>query len=849
MPLVGRQEEMGLLLRAWENSREGRGQIVLVQGEAGIGKSRLLEALRAEIGKDSTWVAIRSSPYHQSSTLYPAIEHMKRVFRWQPEDDTQTRLEKLETALEQYRGLPSDEAVPLLADMMSLPLPQGRYPPLSLTPEQQREATIDALNDWLTEEAESQPMLLVWEDLHWADPTTVEMLGLLIEQVPTVAMLVVGTFRPEFQPPWPIRSHVTPITLSRLERAEVEAIVTNLAGGKVVPEEVVEHIVAKADGVPLYVEELTKTLLDSEVLREETERYALTGALTEVHVPETLQDSLMARLDRVPTLREVAQLGAVIGREFAYEMLRHLVSQDERALQDCLSQLVELELLYQRGRGARARYMFKHALIQDAAYESLLRRTRQTFHGQVARLIEGQLPETLETHPELLAHHYTEAGEIEQALEYWLRAAELAKSRYAHQEATTHLQRGIGLVKELSDPKEQARRELAFQFSLGGAYLQMKGHSAPEVEVAFARARQLCDQVGDAPELVPTLFGLWRTYVVQMADITRPRDVAAQLLRLVTQNDDPVSAVIAHYAVGFTALVAGDFVLAARHLREGLGLYDRKDRDASEVYRFGQDPGVACLCYLALAEWALGSPDQARRLVEEGQALAVQVDDPFTLAFAAAIGSFVYQARGDIEATLTAARQAVTQSTKRGFPYWLGIGSVICAWAEASREPTAGGLEVLRGNIAKHRAMGTELFAGYFLTLLGQAALAGDDTDLCAEAVEAAERVLERTGERWWECETRRLRAELDFRLERADPDTTQALLREIAGRARCQEARAFELRAAISASRVLRDIGDETTATATLAPVLDRFSEGSATADLAEAQSILLSVKNSAPG
>jgi hypothetical protein len=345
LPLVGRQEELGLLLRSWEASKEGHGQVVLIQGEAGIGKSRLVEALRERVsGEDYIWVATRFSP-----------EHMKRAMGWKTEDDAEARLEKLEAALK-GQSLPPEEAVPLYAELMSLPLPEGRYPPLELSAKQKREQTLDALSGWLLEEAERTPVLHVWEDLHWADPTTLELLGLYIEQSPTVSMLNVLIYRPEFVPPWTMHSHMTPITLNRLERLEVEALIGHQATGKPVPSEVVEHIVGKADGVPLYVEELTKSILESDYLHEEADRYTLIGSLSEVPIPATLQDSLMARLDRLHTIREIAQLGAVLGREFTYEMVQALAEVEEPILRDGLGQLVDAELLYQRGRPPRAKY-------------------------------------------------------------------------------------------------------------------------------------------------------------------------------------------------------------------------------------------------------------------------------------------------------------------------------------------------------------------------------------------------------------------------------------------------------------------------------------------------------------
>jgi predicted ATPase len=367
---------------------------------------RLLEDVRRE---GYTRVAVRCSPYHTNSALYPVIEHVQRVCEMQRDDPPAAKLDKLERTLRTYSP-PLEDVVPLFAALLSVPLPEERYAALRLTPQQQKQQTYDALVAWTLEEAGRQPVLVVWEDLHWADPSTLEYLGLLLEQSPTAAMLNLLTFRPEFIPPWPSRSHMTPLTLTRLERSQVEALLTHLARDKTLPAEVVAYIVARTDGVPLFVEELTKMLLESNVLHQEAERYTLTGPLSAVAIPTTLQDSLMARLDRLPMIREVAQLGAVLGREFAYEMLRALAGVEEALLQERLAQLVDTELLYQRGRPPRARYIFKHALVQDAAYASLLKSTRQQYHQQVAQMLEARFPDTVETEPELVAHHYTEAG-------------------------------------------------------------------------------------------------------------------------------------------------------------------------------------------------------------------------------------------------------------------------------------------------------------------------------------------------------------------------------------------------------------------------------------------------------
>ncbi|MFC1664344.1 AAA family ATPase [Pseudomonadota bacterium] len=839
LPLVGRQEELGLLVRSWEASKDGHGQVVLVHGEAGIGKSRLLEALREHLAsEDYTWIATRCSPYHVNSTLYPVIEYLKRALGWVPEDSNEEKVQKLEVVLRE-QSLPFAEVMPLYADLLSLSLPQGRYESLALSPQQQREATLDAIVGWLLEKAEQKPMLQVWDDLHWADPTTLELLELYIEQSPTVSVLNVLTYRPEFVVPWSMRSHMTPIALNRLERAEVEAIVGYLAGGKSLPTEVLGHIVSKSDGVPLYVEELTKTILESESLVEQSSEYVLRGSLTDMQIPSTLQDSLMARLDRSPALREVAQVGAVLGREFAYEMLNAIVGIEEPQLRRWLGRLVENELLYQRGRPPRSTYIFKHALIQDAAYQSLLRRTRQSYHEHVAKLLESRFPETAETHPELLAHHYTEAGVAKKAIEYWYQAGELARSRSAHQEAIMHLNKGISVANHLLDAEEQARYELKLQFTLGGAYLQMKGHSASDVEVAFARARELCSQISDAPELVPTLFGLWRAHIVQMTDIEKPREVATQLLRLAGEQSNAVGQVIAHYAVGFTAHAMGESSVARRHLQEGIRFYLVGDRDTAAVYRMGQDPGVACRCYLAMTDWVLGYPDMALEHTQNGLALAEQIDDPFSIAYALVFTSWITQFQGDLAATSENADKAVSLATEKVFPYWIGIGKVMQGWVLATRNPTQTTILDFKDRIGAHRALGTDLFMAHFLCLLAEVALKASQADVCIAALDEAGSLLDQTGERWCEPEVLRLHG-VFLVSQGGDCAKAESHFTKALAIAQQRETKSYELRAAVSLARLWLKRDKRHQAHELLAPIYNWFTEGLHTADLNEAEALI---------
>ena len=672
LPLIGRDEETGLLHRAWQSTKqEGRGQVVVISGEAGIGKSVLIDGLRAEIRTEGMpAVTFRCSPYHSSSALHPVIEYLKRLANWQPEDSGETRLGKLEAALEALNQ-PLGESVPLLASLLSLELPKDRYPPLTLSPQQQRQQTHDAVIAMALETAERQPFLQLWEDLHWADPSTLELLGHLIEQVPTASILMVLTARPEFEPTWPARSHITPITLNRLERPHAEALISRVVGPKPLPEDVVDHIVTKADGVPLYVEELTKTILASDILIDVGERFDLTGTLSSLAIPDTLQESLMARLDSLPQVRELAQLGSVLGREFAYEMISGLSAVADGVLRVGLGQLVDAELLYQRGRPPRSRYVFKHALIQDAAYQSLLRRTRQQSHRLVAELLELRFPEIVDTQPELVAHHYAEADLAEQAIGYFRRAGQRASARSAHQEAMSHLTKGLSLLQSLPKTQTRHQRELQLQIALGASAIVSKGHAAPAVEAAYARARQLCQLLGDNEDVFPVLFGLWRFYVGR-SNLAVAQQLADELQGLAKHSDAKQHHVVGHYAAGAACIWAGQLGSARRNLEEVEARYAPEQR-SHPIFQVGQDPGVACRAYAGKTLWLMGYPERSIAKMQGSLMLATQLDHHFSHAFALCIAAMGLQFRGDGQNVSERADAAIILSTEHGFPHWLAL--------------------------------------------------------------------------------------------------------------------------------------------------------------------------------
>ncbi len=839
LPLVGRQEELGLLVRSWEAAKEEHGQAVLIQGEAGIGKSRLVDALREEVAKESyLWVAHRCSPYHANSTLYPVIEHLKRAMHWKPEDDVEARLEKLEDAL-RTQSLPLEEVVPLYAELMSLPLPEDRYPPLQMTPQQKREATLDAVVGWLLELAERTPVLNVWEDLHWADPTTLELLKLYIEQSPTVSMLNVLTYRPEFVPPWSMHSHMTPITLNRLERAEVEAIVGNLAGGKSVPADVLEHIVSKADGVPLYVEELTKTILESEVLEEQADRYVLRGSLADMQIPSTLQDSLMARLDRVPTLREVAQIGAVLGREFAYEMLHSLAPREEAVLQHELGQLVENELLYQRGRGHRARYVFKHALIQDAAYHSLLKRSRQQYHRQVAELMKKKLHETVEAQPELLAHHYSEAGCHKEAVEYWHAAGRIAAQRSANAEAIMHLKRGLVDLGALPDTPERARTELQIQTTLGPTLIATMGYGAQVVHETYARAQALCAQVGSKSDAFPVLRGLWNSYLFR-AEMLKAREHGEELLHLAEDIGDDALIVEAHRVVATVSFFMGGFLTARKHAEVGIDIYD-SERHRELAFLYGADPQIVCELYAALSKWMLGYPDGARSLMNEAIRKARELSLAHTEAFALVYQAMLYQFNRQPDLARKSAEAGLKVASEHRIQQWTAWGTICHGWAEFMEADKDRGMNQLRQGLQEWYDMGQREFAvPYFLALTAEAlATRGQLAEAYGMATDGL-RITSKTAQGFFAAELHRLRGIFLLKMGESNKAEAQKSLQQSLDDARRQQAKFLELRAAVSLARLWQRQGKLEEAREMLSEIYGWFTEGFDTTDLKEAKALL---------
>jgi tetratricopeptide (TPR) repeat protein len=829
---------MGLLLRAWDGSCRGRGQVVLIQGEAGLGKSRLVEGLREAAGKDHIWVAIRCSPFHTASAFHPIIEHLKRVFGWQPEDTAPQHLAKLEAGLAGFKTLPLAESVRLFADLMSVPVPEDRYPRVAMTAQQQRDATLDAIVAWLIEVAEGATVLMAWEDLHWADPTTLETLGMLIEQAPTAAMLVVATYRPELTPPWPQRSHMTPITLNRLERPQVETMVGHLAGGRPLPGEVVDHIVAKSDGVPLYVEELTKAILGSGVLEAHGGIYVLSGALAQLHIPETLQDSLMARLDRAPRLREVAQLGSVLGREFAYDMISALAGLEEDTLQSGLGQLVVDELLYQRGRPPRSRYLFKHALIQDAAYQSLLKRTRQQYHERVAKLLEDRFPEVASTQPELVAHHYTEANCPAPAIAYWHKAGVAAASKSAYLEAIDQYRSGLALVGALSGMRERAERELDLQMALGPALFVTKVAGHPDIGRAYARAWELCRQLGDHSREFTALRGL-QLYHQNLLEMEKAQHFAEEALRVAERLDDAARLVGGHMALGGTLFYQGKIEPALAHFRRGFELFDPHMQFLDWP---GSHPGVQCQFWPALISWMLGYPDRSLEELRAAVRSAETLGHPPTLAQMLSLAALVHIFRHEPSAVADYAGRALRICEEHRIQNFHGPALGVNGWAlGVSGESERGLAQIAQGVDSS----GLGVFQHWLLALQADAQLVTGKPEAALASVAAGLEAVEKMGGAPLEAELHRLKGEALLAGAGTVGEAETAIEKGIAV-ARRQNAKSWELRAAMSLARLRRQQGRPQEAVALLAPILAWFTEGFDTADLKAARTLLAEIASS---
>ncbi len=830
-PLVGRHEELGLLLSRWEQAKGG-GQVVLLSGEPGIGKSRLVEALGEQIARDphARWEC-RCSPYHQQSALRPWIEMAERALEFTREDDPAQRLHKIEARLAAY-GLADPEAIDLWAMLLSV-LRAEDHPPLALSPQRLRQKTFDAIARLLLAFAARSPVLLVVEDLHWADPSTLELLGVLIDQVATARVLLLLTARPEFRPPWASRSHTTGAALARLALPQAREIIERLSGERSLPVPVLDQIAKRSDGVPLFVEELTKAVLEAS-LPSDGERAA------PLAIPATLQDSLMARLDRLGSARAVAQLGATIGRQFSFELLQAVSPHGEETLERELSRLVDAELLYQRGLAPRATYVFKHALIQEAAYESLLRSTRSQHHQRIAAVLAERFPETIETQPELLAQHLSAAGQLALAVEYWRRAGLLAKQRSANREAIHHFERALEALGGLAESPERDQTEIELLTALGPVMSATGGWGAAEVGRLYERARDLCGRAGDAPQLFTALWGLW-FYDISSGQFQTALKLGEQLMSLAERQPDPGLLMQAHHMLGPTLLTVGALPSARLHFEAAIALYDpEKHRSHASLYG-GHDPCVCCSAVGALAHWILGSPDLALRRAREAIELARKLEHPASRVHALMFTAMLHQLRRDPDAAREIATAGLTIATE----YDLATQAIWCrfmqAWAVARAGLRGEGLAKMQKNWAVVNASSSKLWQPHFLGMIAEVC---DEPEWFEVGLAALDEGLARTeeiGGRYYEAELHRLRGELLLLRDRATArDEADACFHRALELAREKEARSWQLRAAMSLVRLWHGSEKDADARGLLAEVYAGFTEGFDTEDLKGARRLL---------
>ncbi len=823
-PFVGREDELRSLQNRWERALEGEGQVVTIIGEAGIGKSRLLRRFHEQIaGTPHAWLEAGTGAFYQNTPFYPIGEMLRQMIG---DGVLHEPIAQLATRLTEA-GLAPAETIPLIAPLINLPLPP-KYPPSPLSPEQQRRRLLATLVEWVLGSARTQPLVIATEDLHWVDPSTLELIQLLVEQGATARLLLLYTARPEFRTPWTMRAHHAQITLSRLNVREVRTIVAEVTAQKALSDETIATVVERTGGVPLFVEELTRAVLESGDAK-------LTGNA----IPATLHDSLMARLDRLGPAKEVAQIGAVLGSDFSYELLHAVHPIPDEELQLALRTLTDAELLYERGIAPEAKYQFKHALIRDAAYEALLKSRRKELHLRVARTIDEKFPAIKETHPEVLARHWTEAGEIENAITQWQRAAEHAVPRGAYREAEQHYREALGILHTLPESADRDRSELPLLLGIGPVLIAIKGWASPDTEDAYGRARQLCGRDAESSSAFHALFGLWVNHLVR-SEFRAAYEIAEDLLRRARSANDLIFSMFAHQALGDTSYSLGEFRHAREHLEMAICLSSGRRQRA-----LGVDMEVVARSYAAGTIQLLGYPDQALRRAEEVVELARALSDPFSLAFA---NNFLtgIQLRGrEAKDAQTTAERQIALCLEHGFVYWQAHVTVLLGGAIAAQgRGDEGAAQIELGRKAVAETGGSPNREDF----LAHRAVAYVAMGRFEDALSALDQALEagnKCGEHVHEAETHRLKGEVLLKTERANIQGAQQCFEKAIEIGKHQGAKLWELRATTSLARLLASQGNREEASAMLAEIYNWFTEGFETLDLKEAKALLAELSN----
>jgi class 3 adenylate cyclase/predicted ATPase len=834
-PLVGREEELELLMRRWRQSASGEGRAVLIAGEAGIGKSRLTVALEERLKSEPhTRLRCFCSPHHTDSAFYPTIRHLERAVGLERHDAPEAKLEKLTSWLGASSEHETDTQ--LLAELLSIPT-GNRHTPLNWSQQRKKEQTFEALLRRLRGLSRQRPVFMVYEDVHWADPSSRELLDVTVERVASLAVLLVITFRPEFQPPWVGQAHVTPLTLSRLSRHAGAALVAQVAKNNALPDEIVAEIVDRTDGVPLFVEEMTKAVLEAGANDGGGGATVMMVPYPALAVPATLHASLMSRLDRLgPVAREIAQVGAAIGREFSYELIKAVADHHDGALRAALDQLVDAGLVFRRGSLPEVTFLFKHALVQDAAHGTLLKSHRQHLHGRIAQVLEELLPDRASAHPELVASHFAQADLVEKAIEYWDKAGRLAVQRSTMAEATAHFGKALQLLANLPKSPQRRSTELSLQLALAGALHAAKGWASPQAGEAYARARELCREVPEGPQLITALYGV-RSFLHNHAEFAAARQVAEELLSVASRQDDCDAKLMAHHGYGLGLLFRAEFSGALRHFRKALAADNRPGHGALPFAVI--DPSLACRSFIPWILLLQGYPDRALASSRQPVADARKVTYLYTLAYALHVNCVFHQLRGDGPVLRERAEELVALATEQGFPHFVGSGTCFLGWAALA---VGGSIEEaisrMRWGLATKRATGAEIKVPYYLGLLAEAQRRANRTADAISLLKEALELVERTDERWYEAELYRLSAEA--LITNSNRHDAERYLWRALRTAQTQGARLWELRAATSMARLWRDQGRRTEARDLLAPIYRWFTEGFDTRDLKEANALL---------
>ncbi|SDH07878.1 Predicted ATPase [Bradyrhizobium sp. Rc2d] len=835
-PLFGRNEEMELLLRRWQQAIREEGRVVTLTGEPGIGKSHIASALNERLqGESHVTLRYFCSEHHTHSALFPFINQLERAAGFKHGDSPREKLSKLDALLAQSTRHP--EHLAILANLLVLPT-DDHYRLQDLTPQKRKEKTFAALLAQLDGLAARQPVLLIFEDVHWIDPTSLDLLAATVEHVPQLGALVLITARAEFTRPWPSYPHTTTIPLTRLGRRDGTALVLRVTGGKTLPKEVMEHILAHTDGVPLFVEELTKMVLEGGLLREHDGEYVLDGPLPSFAIPTTLQASLMARLDRLSPVRDVAQIGAVAGREFHYELVSAVAGLPKQRLDEALEQLVRSDLMFCRGENPHAVYTFKHALVRDAAYAGLLKSRRVHLHALIAKALEQKFPEAVRTQPEIIAYHYTQAKNHERALHYWYEAGRQSAARSAHNEAVRHLKQGLDQIRKIDDPILRNKSELLLQISLGNSLRAIKGWSTDSVKHAYTRALQLCKESGFDEHVFPAIFGLW-TWNFVHASLGEAQGLAEHLLDSAERADNQVFRVLAHEAVGFTLFAQGKFADAHAELERSIGLCE--DSKAAEYLDLSaQDPRVHVRVYDGMTLCLLGHPDRALRMCTEARRYADASQHPFSEAIARTISLRVHQLRGDATAVAAEANAAVAFCEEHQFAHYLAMALILRGWASAYQGNFEKGIAEIQEGLEQERATGALLFESYALGLLADACIEHERYAKAFDVLKQAQlRLSGENSERFYAAEIYRLFAEAHLRSNQ-DVDQAEYYFCEGLEVAREQKAKSLELRLCLSMCGLSALTHNVERCRLQLDKIYGSFREGFETPDLVRAKARL---------